>query len=231
MKPIKNKLALALGISALTMTAAFAEDGLTVTNQMHTPPTAQQFVSDAAVSGLKEIYLSELALDKSTNADVKDLAERMVKDHRAANKKLEKIAEAEGLTFPATNTFFPDDAAWNDSSLARAQNVKGAELLAQTNLPYRSDYLAVQKAKALTGAAFDQAYVRDMVMDHAVAVSQFEEAAKNLPDEKLKKFAAATLPVLSYHAMMAKELCGTNFVGEMVITNPLPAKPYIAPIP
>jgi putative membrane protein len=231
MKLIKNKLILALGISSLAATAAFADESMTDTNQMPMTPTPQQFVSDAAVGGMKEIYLSERALDVSTNADVKDLARHMVKDHRAANKKLEKIATSEGLTFPATNTFSADDPTWSNPQLANPENIKGAQLLTLTNLPYRSDYLAVQSAKSLVGSEFDQAYVRDMVADHAAAVSEFEAAAQNLTDIKLKKFATRTLPTLRYHAQMAKGLCGTNYVGEMMVTNPLPKKPYIAPIP
>ncbi|HEY3931723.1 MAG TPA: DUF4142 domain-containing protein, partial [Verrucomicrobiae bacterium] len=83
MKPIIwKKIVLALGISSLTI-PAFADEN-SPTNQPPPMLTSQQFVSDAAVGGMKEIFLSEAALDESTNADIKSFAKRMVRDHTAA---------------------------------------------------------------------------------------------------------------------------------------------------
>ncbi len=235
MKTIKQKMMLALGVSSLAVATAFADDN-TSTNQSSGTLTPQQFVSDAANSGLKEIYLSQLALEKSTNADVKDFARHMVKDHRAAGKKLGKIAMAEGLSLPATNTFSVDDPSWNNSQVANPESLKGGQLLTLTNLPYRSDYLAVQSVKSLTGKDFDQAYVNDMISDHAAAVNEFTLASQNLTDENLKKFAEKTLPTLRHHAMMAQELNEKlNSADTTDLPNKLdssaPKRPYIAPIP
>jgi putative membrane protein len=235
MKPINYKIILALGVSGLAATAAFADD--MNTNTLPTTLTSQQFVSDAAVGGLKEVYLSQLALVTSTNTDVQTFAKRMVKDHRAANAKLAKLADAEGLSFPATNTFSAEDSTWSNPLIANPESIKGGQMLISTNLPYRSDYLAVQNVKSLTGVAFDQAYVSDMVSDHAATVSEFETASQSLSDAKLKKFADKTLPTLRHHSMMAQELndqlnspAGTS-VTNQPSPNTLPTRPPIAPIP
>ena len=140
---IWNKIVLALGISSIAI-PALADESMSSTNQSPPTLTSQQFVSDAAVGGMKEIFLSEAALETSTNDDIKSFAKHMVKDHSAANKKLAKIAEAEGLNFPPTNTFSADDPNWSDARISNPDSLKGAQILTMTNLPYLTDYLAVK---------------------------------------------------------------------------------------
>jgi putative membrane protein len=202
---IWNKIVFALGISSIAI-PALADETLSSTNQWPSALTSQQFVSDVAESGMKEIFLSEAALATSTNDDIKSFARRMVKDHNAANKSLAKIAEDEGLNFPPTNTFSADDPNWSNPLVSNPDTLKGAQLLAMTNLPYLPDYQAVKHLQSLTGGPFDQTYLSDMVGDHLQAVSEFETATQNLSDPALKKFARKTLPTLQRHSKMAQEL-------------------------
>lgn len=60
-----------------------------------------KFSTEAANAGMSEVALSEMALKKSTNADVKAFAEGMIKDHKAANEKLKALATAKNITLPA----------------------------------------------------------------------------------------------------------------------------------
>jgi putative membrane protein len=57
----------------------------------------------------------------------------------------------------------------------------------------------------LSGAAFDKAYMQDMVKDHEKDVAEFQKEADSGSDSDLKKWAATTLPVLQEHLRMAKE--------------------------
>jgi putative membrane protein len=56
------------------------------------PFTDAGFVMDAGSGGMLEVELGEVAAAKAKNADVKAFAERMVKDHTAANEKLKATA-------------------------------------------------------------------------------------------------------------------------------------------
>jgi len=202
---IWNKIVLALGISGIAI-PALADESSSSTNQSPPALTSQQFVSDAAAGGMKEVFMSEAALNESTNEDIKSFAKRMVKDHSGANKKLMKIAEDEGLSFPPTNMFSADDPNWSNPLISNPESLKGAQELSMTNLPYRTDYLNVKHLQSLNGDQFDRAYLTDMVSDHTQAVSEFETAFQNLSDPKLKKFAGKTLPTLQKHSKMAQEL-------------------------
>jgi putative membrane protein len=214
-----NKIILALGISSIAI-PAFADDNSSSTNQSPPVLTSQQFVSDAAVGGMKEVFLSEAALDESTNVEIKSFAKRMVKDHSTANKKLMKIAEDEGLFFPPTNTFSVDDPNWSYPLISNPDNVKGAQMLTLTNLPYLTDYRDVKHLQSLSSDQFDQAYLSDMVSDHTQAVNEFEMASQSLSDPELKKFAKKILPTLQKHSTMAQELNDKyNTLNETNTTN------------
>jgi putative membrane protein len=64
------------------------------------PVTPGSFVSQAAIIGKAEIELGQIALKNTQDQNVRKYAERMVKDHSAADKKLAAIAAKENLQLP-----------------------------------------------------------------------------------------------------------------------------------
>lgn len=56
------------------------------------------------------------------------------------------------------------------------------------------------------GAAFDGAYMREMVSDHRKDVATFQSYAQNGDNPDLKQFAQTTLPMLQEHLQMALEI-------------------------
>ncbi|HSB96999.1 MAG TPA: DUF4142 domain-containing protein [Spongiibacteraceae bacterium] len=61
-----------------------------------------EFVEKAAIAGLAEVGLSDLALDKSVAKAIREFANAMIKDHSAANQQLRAIAKAKSLSVPQT---------------------------------------------------------------------------------------------------------------------------------
>ncbi len=72
----------------------------TTQSAMSRTVSPQSFATQAAVIGKREIELGQLAVQKSQDKGVRDYAQRMVKDHQAADAKLKKIASAENLQLP-----------------------------------------------------------------------------------------------------------------------------------
>lgn len=62
--------------------------------------TPQSFATQAAVLSTAEVELSQLALNNTKNEEIRIFAERMIKDHTAANEKLKKVAAKENLNVP-----------------------------------------------------------------------------------------------------------------------------------
>jgi putative membrane protein len=58
----------------------------------------------------------------------------------------------------------------------------------------------------LEGAAFDRAYIQQMVKDHEADVKLFRTEAQQGKDPELKRFAAASLSTLEAHLNMARSL-------------------------
>jgi putative membrane protein len=81
-------------------TAALLAITWTLSAQAATEPTSQQFVTKAAESNLAEIKVSQLALTKTQNPDVRKFAQQMIDDHTKANEQLTSLAEQKGLKVP-----------------------------------------------------------------------------------------------------------------------------------
>jgi putative membrane protein len=62
--------------------------------------TPATFVKAAMQDGMAQVALGKLALQKSSNNDVKQFAQKMVQDHEQANQQLESIAKSKGLSVP-----------------------------------------------------------------------------------------------------------------------------------
>lgn len=60
------------------------------------------FMIAAAESGLTEVKLAELALERSNSAKVKEFAQMMLKDHNTANAQLMKLAQTKSVTLPSS---------------------------------------------------------------------------------------------------------------------------------
>ena len=57
----------------------------------------------------------------------------------------------------------------------------------------------IDKLSAMSGAAFDKAYVKEMVNDHKKDIAEFETAGKEVKNADLKKFIDDTVPVMKDH--------------------------------
>jgi len=78
------------------------------------------------------------------------------------------------------------------------------ETAAKENMTLPTDVNAKQQAmynrlEKLSGAAFDRAYVNDMVKDHEEDVKEFQKEANSGKDAQIKEFASRTLPVIQGH--------------------------------
>jgi len=61
----------------------------------------QAFAKEAAIGGMAEVELGNLAKQNASSADVKQFADRMVTDHGKANEELKQWAASKNVTLPA----------------------------------------------------------------------------------------------------------------------------------
>lgn len=60
-----------------------------------------KFVKEAAVGGMEEVQLGQLAAQKASDPDVKNFGQKMVDDHSKANDQLKQVASQKGITVPS----------------------------------------------------------------------------------------------------------------------------------
>lgn len=64
--------------------------------------TDTTFATKAAVGGMAEVALGKMAAEKSSNPQIKDFGNMMVKDHGKANAELMSIAKSKNIPLPST---------------------------------------------------------------------------------------------------------------------------------
>jgi putative membrane protein len=63
-------------------------------------PADRTFVNEAAVGGMAEVQLGQLAVKNAKSPDVKNFGQRMVDDHTRVNNDLKQLASSKGITLP-----------------------------------------------------------------------------------------------------------------------------------
>lgn len=132
------------------------------------------FVKHAMEGSLAEVQLGQLALQKSSNDQVKQFAQRMVDDHTKMNEEMKPVAQQLGVAVPTE--------------------------------PSKKDKATMAKLQGLSGSAFDQAYIRDMVKDHKTDLKEFQSEASSGSDPNVKNAATQGSQVISQHLQLAQQL-------------------------
>jgi putative membrane protein len=172
-----------LGLAAQAPSSAPAPKTKPHTSQQKSTPAAEpkmamsadhHFVMEAAEGGMAEVELGQLAVDKASNAKVKEFGQRMVTDHGKADSELKTLAASKKITLPT------------------ALNAK--------------QKATKDRLSKLSGAAFDRAYIAEMVKDHQVDAAAFHKEATSGHDAEIKAWAAKTAPTVDEHLKMAREI-------------------------
>jgi len=79
------------------------------------------FLKQAAIGGMMEVEVGKIALQNAASAEVKTLAQMIVKDHEAANTELETLATGRSVLLP---TELPAD---KQDHLKSMKNLKGKD--------------------------------------------------------------------------------------------------------
>lgn len=123
----------------------------------------------------------------------------------AAEVQLGKLA-ADKASSPDVKAFgqqmVDDHTKANDDLMSTAQK-ENMTLPTSLNAKDQAEYTKLQN---LSGAAFDRAYVKDMVKDHEEDIKEFQKEANNGKDPEMKSFASRTLPVLQMHLTKIKSI-------------------------
>jgi len=94
-----------------------------------------------------------------------------------------------------------DDHGKANDELKQLASSKGITLPTNIDAKEQAKYDRLSK---LSGAEFDRAYMKEMVSDHRMDVSEFRRESQRGSDPDVKAWAAKTLPTLEHHLQMAE---------------------------
>ena len=156
-------------------------------NGMNTGPAVDKaFVKKALEGNIGEIEMGKLALQKSSDEQVKQFAQRMVDDHGKMQEQLKPAAEQMGVKVP--------------------------------DGPSKGQMKSMDKMKALSGDAFDQAYIKDMVKDHKSDDSDFKLEAQSTQNPQLKQLVTQSDQTIQSHLQQIEQIAkskGTTQKAKM----------------
>lgn len=133
------------------------------------PPSAQEFVQNAAMSDMYEITSAELALDRASGAPTREFAQMMIDDHSRSTQALKEAIAASGNTMT-----LPEEL--------------DAEHRAQ-----------VEMLKNLTGPDFDREYLSQQMAAHRKTLALLKAYGASGDTAELRQFAQATIPAVQKH--------------------------------
>jgi putative membrane protein len=137
-------------------------------------PTDRMFVKNAMEGGLAEVQLAQLTLQKSSNDQVKQFAQKMIDDHTKLNEQMKPVARQLGVQAPTQIS--------------------------------KKDSKAIAKMQGLSGSAYDQAYIQDMVKDHKKDLSDFQMEASSGSDPTVKDAANQGGQMIAQHLQLIQQI-------------------------
>jgi putative membrane protein len=138
------------------------------------PGADQKFLERAMESDVAEIQMGRLALEKSTDEQVRHFATQMTDDH---GKMLDEWKQA----VATLNIPVPEE-------------------------PSKNAMKTMDKMKGLSGDAFDQAYIKEMVKAHKEDDKAFKEEARSTTNTQLKQMATEDAGIVEGHLQQIQEI-------------------------
>ncbi len=150
------------------------------------PAMDKAFVKKAMEGSMAEVHMGQLALEKSSDDQVKQFAQRMVDDHGKMLEQMKPAAQALGVKVP--------------------------------DGPSKGAMKNMDKMKGLSGDAFDQAYIKDMVKDHKKDSSEFKQEAGSTQNPQLKQLVTEASQTIDSHLQQIQQIAqakGTTQKAKM----------------
>jgi putative membrane protein len=163
--------------------------GLSIAQQPATAIASDaDFLVKAAEVGMMEAEVAKVAMDRASHPDVKAFARRVFVDHTIANDEIVKLAKSKNVTLK--------DDPTKPMKTDRPVPTK----------PEHAATPAMASLVAMEGAAFDRAFVDQMVKDHLAAVEMFKTQSSDGKDADIEDWVERKIPTLKELLRLAREL-------------------------
>jgi putative membrane protein len=167
-----------IAVSIFLASVTFAQTGSTQPGKGGTPMHGTTQMSDQAF------------LTKAIQGNLAEIKLGELAQQNASNQAVKQFGER----------MVTDHTNLNEQAKSLAAQ-KGMTPPSSPNAKQDATYNSMQSK---TGAAFDKAYMTDMLKDHRMDISEFEKEATNGNDPDVKALAQKALPILQEHLRLAE---------------------------
>jgi putative membrane protein len=183
---------LSLTALACAVSATLAAQAPTTADKTKTSP-AQHKTADSKMAG-DHHFVTDAAIGGMAEVELGRLA-----TEKAENADVKQFGQR-----------MVDDHGKANDELKQLAASKNITLPTELDAKHKATHDQLSK---LSGAAFDRAYMRDMVQDHTKDVAAFTRESKSGTDAQVKEWAGQKLPTLNEHLKMAKDINGKLTAG------------------
>lgn len=173
-----------------------------------------RFADQLSLLNQQQIVLARLALEKSTNSEVRHFAQELLKDHERNEADLEALAQSKAISLTELNV------DWEQQGVGGA-GIEGAEKGVEKghkgyNKQYDKQveefYKKRDQLAGLSGHEFDKAFLDQVRKEQKRGGKLVDEGLNEYRDDAaMAVFLGRTAPVLNVHEQRAESLKG--FIG------------------
>lgn len=138
------------------------------------PDADKAFLKKAMEANIAEIQMAQLALEKSSDDQVRHFALQMQDDHGKLQDELKQVAGQLNVPVPAE--------------------------------PSKGAAKSMEKMKALSGDAFDQAYIKDMIKAHKEDSKAYKDEVRNTTSPQLKEMMTRDDQTIESHLQEIEQI-------------------------
>jgi putative membrane protein len=138
------------------------------------PEADKAFLKKAMEADIAEIQMAQLALEKSSDDQIRHFALQMQDDHGKLQDELKQVAGQLNVPMPTE--------------------------------PSKGAAKSMEKMKALSGDAFDQAYIKEMIKAHKEDSKAFKDEARNTTSPQLKEMMTRDDQMIESHLQEIQQI-------------------------
>lgn len=189
------------------------------------PMSAASFISKNVRDNKMEVEMAQMALEKSQNANVKSVAEVLVRDHSdllqqltslngGANPEMENSGTENNDNYnnqadtAGTTRSMPGDTgtASNQLDIAGTKTTKDLDT-AGGNHAMGTDTSDMHSMLAnVSGEEFDSLWINQMLTKHKLKLGELHNARNNISDPQIKTLVRNAIPIIRGHRDMLTSL-------------------------
>lgn len=170
-----------------------------------------RFADQLSLFNQKQISLAQLALEKSTNPEVRTFAQELIRDHQKNQDDLEELAHSKAITLATVNLSTEEQAVGGAGLEGASKGVeKGKE---KYNKKFDEQEAAFRELRdsmqRLNGHEFDKAFIGQVKEAQQDGEKLIDKGLKDYRgDTSLALFLSRTSPVVNSHQQRAEALKG-----------------------